>query len=58
MQKRIDDFRGFRVPNIWVRGSQGPHRLGLLDNSWIRQQRFEVSETSIYLSLHELFAQN
>jgi len=55
MQERIEDFINFKVPNVWV--IDPIRRIGwnCSDGNWIRQERFEVSGTAIYLSLDELF---
>jgi Uma2 family endonuclease len=57
MQKRIDDFRQFGVPNIWVVDPGTRVGWNCSDGNWIRQEGFEVVGTPIYLSLNELFTQ-
>ena len=54
-QERIDDFINFHVPNVWV--IDPIRRIGwnCSDGNWIRQERFAVSGTPVYLSLDELF---
>lgn len=55
VQEKIDDYRGFQVPNIWV--VDPIKRLGwdCSDGNWTRKDRFEVAATAIYLDLHDLF---
>lgn len=55
IQERIEDFINFQVPNVWV--IDPIRRIGwnCSDGNWIRQERFEVPGTPIYLSLGELF---
>ena len=55
MQTRIEDFRRFGVPHIWV--VDPAQRLGwdCSDGNWIRRTRFEVSAKPIYLDLNQLF---
>lgn len=55
MQRRIEDYRSFGVPHIWV--VDPAQRIGwdCSDGNWIRRMRFEVSATPIYLDLNQLF---
>lgn len=55
MQARIEDFRRFGIPHVWV--VDPARRIGwdCSDGNWIRKTRFDVSATPIYLDLDELF---
>ena len=55
IQERIEDFINFRVPNVWVIDPIKRIGWNCSDGNWIRQKRFEVPGTPIYLSLDELF---
>jgi Uma2 family endonuclease len=57
MQERIEDFRRFEVPHIWV--IDPVKRIGwdCSDGNWTRTPRFAVSGTQIYLDLPEIFKQ-
>jgi Uma2 family endonuclease len=59
MQQRIDDYRAFGVPNIWVVDPKQRVGWDCSDGNWIRcerfQERFDVAGSPIYLSLDELF---
>jgi Uma2 family endonuclease len=56
-QEKIDDYRSFHVPNIWV--IDPVKRIGwdCSDGNWTRKDRFEVAASPIYLELHELFSE-
>ncbi len=55
MQARIEDYRRFGVPHIWV--VDPVQRIGwdCSDGNWIRKTRFEVSAKPVYLDLNQLF---
>lgn len=55
MQTRIEDYRRFGVPHIWV--VDPAQRIGwdCSDGNWIRKSRFDISASPIYLDLDELF---
>lgn len=55
VQERIEDFRQFGVPNIWI--VDPVKRLGwdCSDGNWIAKGRFELVGSPIYLDLNELF---
>jgi Uma2 family endonuclease len=55
MQEKIEDYRSFQVPNIWI--VDPVKRLGwdCSDGNWTRKNRFEVADSPIYLELQELF---
>lgn len=55
MQAKIEDYRRFGVPHIWV--VDPVQRIGwdCSDGNWIRKTRFEVSSKPIYLDLNQLF---
>jgi len=55
VQEKIEDYRRFLVPNIWI--VDPIKRLGwdCSDGNWIRKERFEVAGSPIYLDLCELF---
>jgi Uma2 family endonuclease len=55
VQEKIDDYRDFQVPNIWI--VDPIKRIGwdCSDGNWTRKGRFEVEGAPIYLDLPELF---
>ena len=53
---RLSNFRSFGVPNLWVVDPATRTGWDCSDGSWVRKERFEVADSSIYLSLTELFA--
>jgi Uma2 family endonuclease len=55
VQEKIEDYREFEVPNIWV--VYPIKRLGwdCSDGNWTRKERFEVAGAPIYLDLRDLF---
>jgi Uma2 family endonuclease len=55
MQEKIEDYREFQVPNIWV--VDPIKRLGwdCSDGNWTRKERFAVAGSPIYLDLRDLF---
>ena len=55
MDKKIQNYIEFGVPNIWVVDPQKREGWNCSDGNWVRTERFEVADTSIYLSLAELF---
>jgi Uma2 family endonuclease len=55
IQERIDDYIAFGIANVWVINPKSRIGWDCSDGSWIRQERFEVPGTPMYLSLAELF---
>ncbi|HZD47984.1 MAG TPA: Uma2 family endonuclease [Silvibacterium sp.] len=55
IQERIEDFINFGVRNIWVIDPIKRIGWNCSDGNWIRQERFEVPGTPIYISLGDLF---
>jgi Uma2 family endonuclease len=55
VQEKVEDYRQFAVPNIWV--VDPIQRLGwdCSEGNWMRTKRFVVAGTSIYLELENLF---
>ena len=56
IDERLSNFRDFGVPNIWVVDPETRTGWDCSDGNWVRKERFEVANSPIYLSLHELFA--
>ena len=56
IDERLNNFRGFGVPNIWVVDPQKRSAWDCSDGNWVRKERLEVANSPIYLSLPELFA--
>lgn len=56
VQEKIDEYRDFQIPNIWI--IDPVKRIGwdCSDVNWIRKDRFVVKGSAIYLDLHELDA--
>jgi Uma2 family endonuclease len=57
IEARMNNFRSFGVPNLWVVDPETRSGWDLSDGNWVRKERLEVAGTPIYLSLPELFAQ-
>lgn len=55
MQERIEDYRRFEVPHIWI--VDPAKRIGwdYSDGNWLRISRFEITGSPIHLDLDELF---
>ena len=55
VQEKIEDYRQFQVPNIWI--VDPVQRIGwdCSNGNWIRSNRFTVAGSAIYLDLDELF---
>jgi Uma2 family endonuclease len=56
IEERMNNFRDFGVPNLWVVDPATRSGWDLSAGSWVRKERFEVANSPIYLSLPELFA--
>jgi Uma2 family endonuclease len=56
IEARMNNFRSFGVPNLWVVDPETRSGWDLSDGNWVRKERFEVANSPIYLSLPELFA--
>jgi Uma2 family endonuclease len=57
IEARMNNFRSFGVPNLWVVDPETRSGWDLSDGNWVRKERLEVAGSPIYLSLPELFAQ-
>jgi len=57
IEARMNNFRSFGVPNLWVVDPETRSGWDLSDGNWVRKERLEVANSPIYLSLPELFAQ-
>ena len=53
VQEKIEDYRNFQAPKIWV--VDPIKRIGwdCSDGNWTRKDRFEVSGTPVHLDLRE-----
>jgi Uma2 family endonuclease len=56
INERLNNFRDFGVPNVWVVDPETRTGWDCSDGNWVRKERFEVANSPIYLSLPELFA--
>ncbi len=56
MDKKIQNYIDFGVPNIWVIDPAKRTGWNCSNGSWIPTERFAVADSPIYLSLPELFA--
>jgi Uma2 family endonuclease len=56
IQKKIDDYISFGVKNIWVIDSETRAGWDCSDGDWKRSEHFTAKDSSMYLSLRELFA--
>ena len=56
IEERMSNFRSFGVPNLWVVDPETRSGWDLSDGNWVRKERFELTDSPIYLSLPELFA--
>jgi Uma2 family endonuclease len=55
VQEKIDDYRTFGVPHIWVVDPKTRAGWDCSTGNWLRQESFEVAGSPVYLSLAELF---
>jgi Uma2 family endonuclease len=55
VQEKIDDYRQFGIGHIWVVDPIKRMGWNCSDGNWLRQSRFEISGSPIYLELEELF---
>jgi Uma2 family endonuclease len=55
VQEKIDDYRVFQIPNIWI--IDPVKRIGwdCSDGNWTRKSRFEIPSSPLSLDLSELF---
>jgi Uma2 family endonuclease len=55
MQEKVEDYRRFQVPHIWV--VDPSQRIGwdCSDSNWIRTGSFAVEDSPIHLDLQQLF---
>jgi Uma2 family endonuclease len=54
--EKIKNYRKFGVQHIWIVDSKTREGWNCSSGDWVRTERF-VADTSMYLSLPELFAQ-
>ncbi len=57
MDKKIRDYLDFGVRHVWVVNPATRTGWDCSDGNWVRQERFAVAGSPIYLSLPELFAE-
>jgi Uma2 family endonuclease len=57
VQERIEDFRQFGVPHIWIVDPIKRRGWDCSDGNWTVKDRFELKDSPIYLDLDELFKQ-
>lgn len=55
MQRKIEDYRRFGVPNVWIVDPARRAGWDCSDGNWIHRTRFEVPGSQVYLDLDELF---
>jgi Uma2 family endonuclease len=55
VQEKIEDYRQFKVPHIWVIDPVKRSGWDCSDGNWLRKNRFEVAGAPIYLDLDDLF---
>jgi Uma2 family endonuclease len=55
MQRRIEDYRRFGVPHIWIVDPARRTGWDCSDGNWIAKSRFQASGSPAYLDLEELF---
>jgi Uma2 family endonuclease len=55
VQERIEDFRQFGIPHIWIVDPAKRRGWNCSDGNWIVKNRFELADSPIYLDLEELF---
>lgn len=56
MQERIEDYRKFGVPNIWILDPGTQKAYDCSSAGWLETAEFQVTGTPIRLVLSELFA--
>lgn len=57
MQERIEDYRKFGVPNIWILDPGTKKAYDCSSAGWLETTEFQITGTPIRLVLSELFAQ-
>ena len=57
LQERIDDYRSFGIPHIWVIDPKRKTGWDCSSGNWVETERFAVEGWDITLSLPEFFAQ-
>jgi Uma2 family endonuclease len=55
VQAKIEDYRQFGVPHIWIVDPVQRKGWDCSDGNWTLKTRFEVAESPAYLDLDELF---
>jgi Uma2 family endonuclease len=55
VQEKIEDYRKFRVPNIWIVDPIKRVGWDCSDGNWTQREQFQVADSPIYLNLIELF---
>jgi Uma2 family endonuclease len=55
VQEKIDDYRQFAIPHIWIVDPVKRFGWDCSDGNWLRRSRLEVSGSPIYLDLSDLF---
>jgi Uma2 family endonuclease len=56
VDEKIRNYIEFGIPHIWVVNPRTRAGWDCSDGNWVRQERFEVPGSPLYLSLPELFA--
>lgn len=56
MQERIEDYRRFGVPNIWVLDPGTKRGYDCSHSGWLEKAEFRISNTPIGLALTDVFA--
>jgi Uma2 family endonuclease len=56
LQERVEDYRQFGVPNIWVLDPGTSRGYDCRPTGWFEVAQFEIPNTSIRLVLPEIFA--
>ena len=55
VQEKIEDYRGFGVPHIWIVDPIGRVGWNCSNANWTKASRFAIEGTPIHLDLEELF---
>jgi Uma2 family endonuclease len=55
VQEKIEDYRQFGVPHIWIVDPVKRRGWDCSDGNWTQKTRFEATGSPVYLDLDELF---
>jgi Uma2 family endonuclease len=57
MQERIEDYRRFAIPHIWIIDPVRRIGWGCSNGNWIQTEKFEVAGSPIHLEMANLLSE-